>query len=98
MEVLGVKKVEGCLEGTNVRDIFLDEAIEDRFINFLSQFGKLVINSEIEKPFFKIIVKGQYTLKGSSANKSLRVILPENAGEELIANIIKNIDSYNSIT
>ena len=93
MKIVKVKKIEGCLEGTNVRDILFDLEITKDFIEFLGDHGKLVYNPEMEKPFFRVIVRGKYTLKGSQGNKSIRVILPENS-EGLIEELTAYISSY----
>jgi hypothetical protein len=92
VKVLGHKKVEGCLEGTNVYDIFLKENIDENFITFLSNFGKLIQNNEIENPFFKIIVKGKYTIKGSIGNKSVRILLPDSNYNELLTELIELLE------
>lgn len=92
MKVKGHKKVEGCLEATNVTDIFLDSSIDQTSLNILSQIGKLVVYNEIDNPFFKIIVKGKYTIKGSIGNKSLRILLPENSEMNIILELIDIIN------
>lgn len=89
MKIVKIKKIEGCLEGTNVRDILFDSAITREFIDFLGKKGKLIYNQEMEKPFFRVIVRGGYTLKGSLGNKSIRVILPENS-----EGVIEQIENY----
>jgi hypothetical protein len=81
MKVIKNKKIEGCLDGTNVRDILLDGIIEKDLIEYLGQLGRLVYKAEMEKPFFRVIVRGKYTIRGSQGNKSMRVILPDDAPE-----------------
>ncbi len=93
MKVINYKKVEDCLEGTNVRDLLLDEPINKEFIHKIGQLGKLFFYEEIEKPYFKLIVRGKYTIKGSESNNSLRVMLPENAEFEMIKEIIEYIQT-----
>ena len=94
MKVLKVKKVEDCLEATNVRDIILSRQMDKRFIFYLGQLGKLVYNDNFDKPFFSIIVRGKYTLKGAETNKIIRVMLPEEAGDEMIPGIKNFIETY----
>jgi len=77
MKVVKEKKVEDCLESTSVKDFLFDETIDKSFVDYLAQLGKLIFVDEIEKPFFKVIVKGKFTIKGSVGNKSIRLILPD---------------------
>lgn len=94
MKVIKVKKIEDCLESTNVRDILLSRQMDKRFIFYLGNLGKLVYNDNFDKPFFSVIVKGKYTLKGAETNKILRVMLPENALDTDIPSIREFIEAY----
>ncbi len=87
MKIIDTKKVEGCLEGTNVRDIKFDRPIDKSFIERLGAFGKLIYADKIDKPFFKLIVRGKYTLKGTQGKTTIRAILPEDAGDETLEEI-----------
>lgn len=89
MKLIHIKIIEGCLEGTNVRDALFSEPVNASFIKFLGNLGKLIYKENMEKPFFKVIVRGKYTLKGSVGNKTVRIILPELSG-----NIIKSFRNY----
>ena len=94
MKIIRQKKIEGCLEGTNVRDLMFDDRITRDFILYLGNLGKLLFTEIIKKPFFRIIVRGKYTLKGSQGNKTIRVLLPENANDNLIDELKEYISSY----
>ncbi len=89
MKLLDIKKIEGCLEGTNVRDVLFSRPVGEDFIKYLGRLGKLIYNEQMEKPFFKVIVRGKYTLKGSAGNNTIRIILPESPG-----NIIESFGNY----
>ena len=94
MIILKEKKIEDCLEGKNVKDILLDSEINLDFIKYLGRLGKIVLKDEIEKPFFKIIVKSKFTIKGSLTNKSIRVMLPESDFENDYSELIKYINEF----
>ena len=94
MKIVAQKKVEGCIEGTNVYDVFFEESINLNFIDFLSNYGKLIQNDDIENSFFRIIVKGKYTIKGSIGNKTLRILLPDSDCKILLDEIIGLIENY----
>ncbi|MFP4370445.1 MAG: hypothetical protein ACOC2K_03345 [Bacteroidota bacterium] len=95
MRVIKLKKVEGCLEGSNVHDILLDDKIDREFIDHLGKMGKLIYMDSFDKPFFKVIVRGRYTIKGSQTNKSIRIIFPEGADPDApLREISEHIGSY----
>ena len=73
MKIIRKKKVEGCLEGTNVWDIFLDDIISIELIKYLGQLGKLIYAASFEIPYFKIIVRSRFTIRGSLGNKHFRL-------------------------
>lgn len=94
MKVLKIKKVEDCLESTNVRDILMDSELIKVFIDHLGLLGKLIYYENFKKPFFKVIVRGEYTIKGAQGNKEFRVLLPENADDSIIERIMAHIEKY----
>ena len=77
MKVIDNKRVEGCYGGHNVWDILFDDKIDKELIDYIGKLGKLVYQGRMKKPFFKVIVRGKYTIKGSQGNNSVRVTLPE---------------------
>jgi hypothetical protein len=94
MRIIKIKKVEDCLESTNVRDVLLDESISKKFIDHMGKLGKLVYYESFAKPFFKVIVRGEYTIKGAQTNSEFRIMLPESATEEAIEPIVNHIGEY----
>lgn len=77
MNLIEYKKVDGCIEGDYVFDLFLDDKITGDFIRFIGEFGKLIYTDTVPKPYFSIIVRGKFTLKGSQNNKEMRIILSD---------------------
>jgi hypothetical protein len=94
MKIRGIKNVQGCLEGTNVRDIYFDEPITTDFAEYVCKLGRAVFRREIEKPFFKVMVRGRYTLKGSVGNYSARLILPTPDDANVIAELNHYFDKF----
>jgi len=94
MMVKDIKKIDGCLEGRNVWDFLLDKEITKAFIDYLGTNGKLIYQEQMKKPFFTVIVRGRYTIKGSETNHSFRVILPEDADIERLDEIETYIYKY----
>ncbi len=79
MEILKVKKIEDCLEGKNVWDLLLNKPITKGFIFHLGLLGKMIYQDFFPKPFFTLIVKGRFTIKGSESNQTIRLLLPDDS-------------------
>ncbi len=94
MKVVKVKKVEDCYESSNARDIILSSQITKDFAKHLGKFGKLLLFDEFGISYFKLIVKGKYTVKGAFGKTILRVILPEEDVDISIDDLVKHIESY----
>lgn len=88
------KKIEGCLEGTNVYDILFDCISDRKFIDYLSSLGSLSFNDQMAKPYYRIISKGMFTIRGSVGNHTIRVTLPEDASKDIVDEIINLINNY----
>ncbi len=85
MKVIKYKKIEGCMEGTNIIDFRFDTAVGKEFIQELSEKmgGRLkVATGSLPLPYFTIIVKGECTLKGNIGGMTLRAMLAEGLGIE----------------
>ncbi len=95
MNILKIKTIDGCLEGSNVRDILFDCEIDKKFIDYLGNLGKFIYNDNFEKPLFRVIVKGKYTIKGSLGNKAIRILLPDNENGEMLNEITGYIKKFN---
>jgi hypothetical protein len=97
MKIINIKKIEGCLEGTNVRDVLFDNAVTKEFILYLGTFGKLIYQDSFEKPFYKVIMQMPdrvYSIKGSQGNKSARLLLTDNNDSEIIKELKTLIAEY----
>lgn len=96
MRISRIKKVDGCLEGSSAKDIFFDKDIDKAFADHLGSLGKYIYNDSFDKPFFKIIVRGYYTLKGSVGNKSMRMIFAESALDDIMDELISHIENFSN--
>ncbi|TAL69316.1 MAG: hypothetical protein EPN82_07175 [Bacteroidetes bacterium] len=94
MKVLRVKNINDCFESTNVRDAIVDAPISKSFIDYLGKLGKLIYEASLEKPYFKVIVRAKYTIKGSQGNKTIRMMFPENAGDMYVDEIVEYINQF----
>lgn len=95
MNVIGIKRILGCLDAENVKELTLDSEITKEFVEYLAQLGKLIYQAELEKPFFKVIVRAKYTIKGSLANNTIRIYLPNQNSEEYLKEFVDYINKFN---
>lgn len=94
MKIVEIKDAEACTEGNIGYDFFLNKPIDCDFAEFLGKLGKYILYSDFDKPLFKVIVRGFYTLKGSFGNVSLRMLVPETISDEIINDFQKYVSSY----
>lgn len=98
MKILETAKVEDCLEAKNVYDIIIDTEIDIDFIDYLSKLGKLNYIHVFEKPFFKIINRAKYTIRGSEGNQIIRILFPDNFVIEELEILKEFINNYSEIS
>lgn len=94
MKVVKTKKVDDCYESSNTVDILLSGPITHNFVEHLGKLGKLLLFEDFDIPYFKVIVKGEYTIKGAFGKKTIRVLLPEDVENYPLDNLIKHIESF----
>ncbi len=94
MNIINTKIVEGCLESSSILDIYFDTPIDKHFAKYIGQIGKFVMNETLGKPFFRVIVRSKYTLKGSVENKKCRIVFPDGARPVLPKEFSELIENY----
>ncbi len=94
MKVLKVKIIDDCYESSNTRDILLDGTITKQFVEYLGRLGKLLVFEEFDIPYFKVIVKGEYTIKGAFGKKTIRILLPEDVPDYSLDSLIDYINKF----
>lgn len=94
MNLVYYEIVEDCIEAKNVYDAYLAVKLDDNLINHLSNLGKLVYFKDFDKPYFRIISRGRFTIKGVKDDDKFRILLPDNAGVEDLELIKKHTNSF----
>ncbi len=94
MKVEKIKKIEGCLDGTNVKDVLLSDYVDKAFVDYLAALGKLIYFEGSGKPFYKVIIRGQYSIKGAVGNHTCRLILPTIDADTMLNSFINYVNSY----
>lgn len=73
MQVIEKRKVEDCLDGSQVQDLHLDAPITSPLIRSLGQLGKLAYFESFSRPFFTVNTD-DFKLKGVEGNCHCRLI------------------------
>ncbi|MCX7880452.1 MAG: hypothetical protein N2517_07300 [Ignavibacteria bacterium] len=94
MKVLKVKEVKDCFESNNSCDFLLSGPITKEFAEYLGKLGKFLYFDEFDVPAFKVIVRGEYTVKGAIGKKTIRILLPEDVSNYPLDNLINYINQY----
>ncbi len=94
MKIIKITEVENCAEGSVGYDIYFNQNIDLNFAEYLGQLGKYIFDESFEKAFFKVIVRGYYTLKGSIGNDNLRILVPETISKEIINEFYEYLEKY----
>lgn len=73
MKVLGVQKVEECLDGVLIIDFLLDMKVREGFIQYLGNLGRLEYFHQFPRPFYRITRSRHFILKGVEGNDTLQI-------------------------
>lgn len=94
MKVVKIKKVDDCYESNNTVDFLLSGEITKEFVEHLGTLGKLLFFEDFDIPYFKVIVKGEYTIKGALGKRTIRILLPEDVEDYPLDNLIQHIENF----
>jgi len=97
LKIIKISEAESCADGNIGYDIYFDKNTDQNFIDYLAKLGKIKIDNTFDVPYFKIIVKGYYTLKGSLGQNFLRMIVPESIFKHIFDEFEKYITNYQNI-
>ena len=73
MEIVAIKHLDCCLEGSLIKEFAFDEAITKDFIQSFADKGKLEYNSGSSKPSFRFEIADELNLKGVEGQNTLRI-------------------------
>jgi hypothetical protein len=73
MKILEKKKIELCLDGSEIVELSLDKEITKDFIFSFKSLGELEYYDSFAKPFFKITFPDSSYIKGVQSSKTMRV-------------------------
>lgn len=73
MQVVKIKHVEDCFDGSLIKELLLSEEISRNFIFAVGKDGDIQYFDNFARPFFKIRIHGRYDLKGIQGNRTMRI-------------------------
>ena len=83
MKIVNRKKVEDCFDGSSVFTYWFDNKWHKEAIEKLNSLGELQYFPEFPRPFFRLIGKKGFQVKGVEGENNCRVILPGAGKEEI---------------
>lgn len=92
MNIIKMQIIDSCFKENDTYEIFINEPISYKFIQYLGEDKNFQYFPNFPKPFFKITDKN-FIIKGVEGNNNLRVIFLENI--EISSNLlIQKIMNY----
>lgn len=74
MNIVDVRHIEDCFDGSYLYEILFDTEITSTFIEALGTEGRLQYHRDFARPFFKAVFNGRFTIKGVEGNTSVRLL------------------------
>ncbi|MCG8699661.1 MAG: hypothetical protein MI922_16520 [Bacteroidales bacterium] len=95
MKILEIKHIEDCFDGTYIKELLFSSLITKDFILSISQNGKLTYFENFERPFFKIVYRSDFYIKGVEGNQTARILLHHEHDITYLKNVIKAYETSN---
>ena len=94
IKVLEIKELEDCFDGSFMKEALLNSEVTKDFISYLGEGNELEYYPNFARPFFKIVKKGDYIIKGVEGNRTIRIILNRKRIDIAEKNFISIVNSY----
>lgn len=94
MKVLGIRPLEDCFDGSFIKEMLLDGAIDADFIHYLGRLGELQYFPMFARPFFRIDDRRRFSVQGIEGNRTLRVTLCRDGLAHWLSELTQLIDAY----
>ena len=82
MNIIKIKEIEDCFDGSFIKEVLFDEVVTRDFINYLGRAGQLEYFPNFARPFYKVEVTKTFIVKGVEGNQTARIILFRNNIDE----------------
>ena len=83
MNILEIRHIEDCLDGTVIKEIHLDISLQKSHILALGKTGDLAYYPDFARPFFTLILPEKAKIKGVEGNRMIRVLYYHSAHQEV---------------
>ena len=93
MQVLQIKTVEDCFDGSFIKEFELCDKISEDFIRKLGKGSFFEYFPDFPRPFFRIENKNIYQIKGVIGNHTMRVIFSRNCSSNCVDDLVTVINN-----
>ena len=94
MKIIEIKDIEDCFDGSFIKELLFNKKVTKEFIHYLGKTGKMNYFPDFARPFYKIICKEKYEIKGVEENKTARLTLYKKNMKEALEYLKKHIKKY----
>jgi hypothetical protein len=94
MELINIKKVEDCFDGSVIFEYYFNEEVKEGHMKKLGNTGRLNYYPDFHRPFFKIITSDGLQIKGIIGDKSFQVLYPQTKKREKKKAFDKQLRKY----
>jgi hypothetical protein len=95
LNIIKVKELEDCFDGSFMKEVLLDEQVSCEFIHYIGQFGELQYYPDFARPYFRIDIADRCIIKGVEGNRTFRLIIHRKHIVETIDLIEEHVSNYN---
>ena len=88
MNVIDIKHIEDCFDGSFIKELLFDETVTPTFIEALGTHGKLQYFKDFARPFYKVVFRNDFYIKGVEGNTTARILLRHERDIEYITQLI----------
>jgi hypothetical protein len=75
VRIIDVRSSENCLDGTQVKELFLDSQIDETFVSYLGILGPMNYYKSFQRPFFRLNTSTGLIVKGVIGENKLTVLI-----------------------
>ncbi|MEI7435021.1 MAG: hypothetical protein WCJ93_12300 [Methanomicrobiales archaeon] len=82
MQILKTNKFKRCVDGTVLKEYFVDEVVTRETLSYFEDYGKVKILENLKQPFFSFLKEEFFSIKGMVGDQTLYVRYHEEHFEE----------------
>ena len=91
MNLVNIKKLEDCIDGSMIFMYSFNEKIDEALMKKLGEKGKLQYYPDFPRPFFKIVTTDGVQVKGIIGDDNFEVVFPSTNKQERKKNFETNL-------